>query len=372
MTKREFTAVLYDEAHRGGLRIPIQLGESAIEATTTDGQSYAIAYAECQIERGGANGQMWFCRNAARDLTLMCGEPEFAAALRGRAPGELAAAIDAVEQRSHQRQRRTTVALVLIAAVSLLVLIGGYFGVRAAGRASVRALPPSLDVQLGEQAIATMPLEGPVLADTPLPAAVHAIVDRLKPHAEPGFEFKVRVVDAPIVNAFALPGGPIVVYTGLLAAAESPEQVAGVIAHEMAHVTRRHGIARIGQSLGVIAAFQLVLGDVSGLAGLAVNLLREGAVNSYSREQEHEADLVGVRTMAHARLDPRGLAEFLVRLEKEHRSLPQVLTWLSTHPDTSQRVAQIDAESSRLRRTGREPFEMNWAELKREAKHATK
>ena len=371
MTQREFTAVLYDEAHRGGLRIPLQLGDVAIEAQA-EGNTYAIPYAECQVERGGANGQMWFCRNAARDLTLMCGEPGFASALRARAPSELAAAIDAIQQRSHARQRSTTLVLALIGALSLLALTGIYFGVRAAGRASVRALPPSLDVQLGEQAMASMPLEGPVLSGTPLPAAVVSIVERLTPHAEPGFQFKVRVVDAPVVNAYALPGGPIVVYTGLIATAETPEQVAGVIAHEMAHVTRRHGIARIGQSLGVLAAFQLVLGDVSGLAGMAVHLLRESAVNSYSREQEHEADLVGVRTMARAKLDPRALAEFLQRLEKQQRSLPQVLTWLSTHPDTSQRVAQIDAEARLQPRRPPEPFDMNWSELKREAKHATK
>ena len=83
--------------------------------------------------------------------------------------------------------------------------------------------------------------------------AIDTIVRRLADHASrTDVTYEVWVVDAPIVNAFALPGGYIVVYTGLIDKAETPEQLAGVIAHEMAHVTKRHGLQRVAQSAGVI------------------------------------------------------------------------------------------------------------------------
>lgn len=364
MLVHEFDAIAFDAEHAGGQRVRLRLGERALEARTEAGPLTAIPYAECRLERGGVNGKMWFCRPEAGDLTLMCGDPAFASALRERAPRELAATLDALAGAERAQTRRLLGGFAIALVVLVVAVVGGYAGIRAAGRASVRALPASIDETLGEQAFAGMKLEGPKLTDTPAVSAVRTIVDRLAAHAEPGFDYDVHVVDAPVVNAFALPGGTIVVYTGLLAAADSPEQVAGVIAHEMAHVTRRHGMQRITQSVGVIAAFQLLLGDVSGLAGLAVHVLREGAVNSYSREQEHEADLVGVQTMSRARLDPRALAAFLAVLKQREQSNLRMPAWLSTHPVLDRRIAEIEAEAARLPKAAHEPFALNWREVR--------
>jgi Zn-dependent protease with chaperone function len=362
----EFDAVLFEPDQAGGKRVRVSVSARGLSATEVDGHEHLLAYAQCRIERGGANDKMWFCRatDASGEVTLMCGAPGFGAALRQYVGKEQRAAIERFERLERSGTRRTA----LIVAGALICLVLGisfaYSGIRAAGRASVRALPSSIDATLGEQALASMTLEGPVLVDTPAVRAVRTIVDRLAAHAEPGFVFQVRVVDAKIVNAFALPGGSIVVYTGLLAAAEGPEQVAGVLAHEMAHVTRRHGIQRVAQSIGVIAALQLLLGDVSGLAGLAVHVLREGTINSYSREQEHEADQVGVQTMSRARLDPRALAGFLAVLQRQEKTGAGVPSWLSTHPDLTGRIAAIEAESARLPSTPAEPLAVNWPEVK--------
>jgi predicted Zn-dependent protease len=180
-----------------------------------------------------------------------------------------------------------------------------------------------------------------------------------------GFSFHLKVVDAPIVNAYALPGGHMVVYTGLLKAADSPAQVAGVLAHEMSHVTRRHGMQRIAQSLGVIAAIQLVFGDVSGVAAVAVELLREGAINSYSREHEHEADMDGVKTLARAGADPKALAEFFAILQKREGDLPAALSWLGTHPNLSQRIADVKAAAAKEKVVQGAPLVADWQEVLR-------
>jgi Zn-dependent protease with chaperone function len=365
MSAPEFDALMFDATHSGAQRVRLRLTGDALLAITPDEQAVSIPYSECRIELGGANGEMWFCRTASLpDLTLMCGDPSFASVLHERGGRELAACIDRLAQRARAGRRRSAILLGITFTGLLIAAIGAYAGIRVAGKASVRALPTSIDATLGKQAFASMKLEGPVSNDTPAVAAVRTIVARLAPHAEPGFEFEVKVVDAPIVNAFALPGGTVVVYTGLLAAAESPEQVAGVIAHEMAHVTRRHGMQRIAQSIGVIGALQLLMGDVSGLAGLAVHVLREGTVNGYSREQETEADLVGVQTMVRARLPARSLAGFLAVLKRQEQNSARLPSWLATHPDLAGRIGAIEAESARLPSGEHDPFALRWIDVK--------
>jgi predicted Zn-dependent protease len=229
----------------------------------------------------------------------------------------------------------------------------------------VQVLPQSIDEQLGALALEHMELGGPVSADETLQRAVRVAVARLE-RAQPGsFTFAPRVVESETVNAFALPGGPIVVFTGLLREAESPDQLAGVLAHEMAHVTRRHGLTRIAQSLGVVAAVQLLFGDVSGVMAVAVEVLHEGAVNSYSREQEHEADMDAVQRMRAAGLDAGALADFFELLAKKEGQLPSVLRWLGTHPDLAQRVR--DVRAARGAAVEHEPLNIDWPEVQRRA-----
>ncbi|HKU38150.1 MAG TPA: M48 family metallopeptidase, partial [Polyangiales bacterium] len=251
-----------------------------------------------------------------------------------------------------------------VAALLSLLAIGGLYGLRSAGQAAVDALPPSVDARLGEQAYAQLALQNQVVEQPELDAALRGMLERLAP-AGGNFSYQVHVFDAATANAFALPGGTLVVYTGLLRTAQTPEQVAGVLAHEISHVERRHGMRRIAQSLGVVAAFQLMLGDVSGLAGVAVSVLQQGAINSYSREQEREADLDAAQRMRNAHLDPSALADFLALLSREAPSLPGSLSWLGTHPDLAQRIADI-RESSARAATSAKPLAIDWAKLQRE------
>lgn len=363
----EFEGGVFSPSIEGGrVGARIALGHDALEARTLDQQHFRLPYADCQLELGGASGRMWFCRSAEGDLTLFSEARGFAQALRAEAAPTLGPQIDAIVAREQTQLRRTViVSLALLGGLALLLVLG-YFGIRQAGRASVDVLPHSVDETLGELALDHMSLQGQVLDDEVLRGAVAEIVHRIQPHAVGDFAYQVRVVDAPIVNAFALPGGPIVVYTGLLRAAERPEQLAGVLAHEMAHVSKRHGMRRIAQSIGVIAAIQLLLGDLSGLAAVAVEVLREGAINSYSRDQEREADREGVRMLIAAAIDPRGLADFFALLQRREQGLPSAIAWLGTHPDLGERIADVRRATADAPETG-EAFGFDWAEVQRRA-----
>ena len=289
-----FSGGVFADAIEGG-RAGTEIGvESAgLTARTRDGQVFTLDYGDCKLEMGGASGHMLFCRNPDRSITIFCEDRAFPSALAKVGGSALQGQLDALFQRRRRERRQGRVWGLVTVSLAAVLISGGYFGVKAAGRSLVRAVPVSVDRQIGEMTIKNMDLQGDKVEDPIIVDAVQAMVERLEHHADgEEFRFSVEVVDAPIVNAFALPGGPIVVYSGLIEKADTAEQVAGVLAHEMAHVTQRHGIERIAQSVGLILAVDMLLGDTSGLVALGVELLESAAISSYSRTQEADADEV--------------------------------------------------------------------------------
>ena len=249
---------------------------------------------------------------------------------------------------------------------SRLALAAAIWGVprlfRATVDGAVGALPYTVDETIGEAVFDSMELGGEVLEDPVLTEAVQAILDRLSPHSSlPAASFTFKIVESEQVNAFALPGGFIVVYTGLLSEADDPGQVAGVLAHEMAHVTQRHGLRRIAHSLGIWAGISMVFGSADVLTSIAVDLFTMANVNDYSQDQETAADLEGARMLIAGRIDPAGLASFFAKLEAEQGDVPDALAWFSTHPQHKQRVAAITAYAEEHQSGVQyEPLDIDW------------
>jgi predicted Zn-dependent protease len=171
----------------------------------------------------------------------------------------------------------------------------------------------------------------------------------------------VYVVQNSEVNAFALPGGQMVVYTGLIKNVESPEQLAGVLAHEMSHATLRHGLQQISQSLGVIAAIQLLVGDVGGLLAVGSQIAQQSVMTSYSRTAETEADIEGAKMLHAAKIDPKAMATFFAKLKHEHGDIPGAISWLSTHPQHEDRIESINNYAESLDATDYKPLELDLA-----------
>lgn len=164
---------------------------------------------------------------------------------------------------------------------------------------------------------------------------VEDILDRLVAELDDSsFTFHVTVLDDPSINAFALPGGYVFVNEGLLSRAESGEELAGVLAHEISHVVLRHGVERILQSAGR----RLLIGLVFGVSDAGTLLHYGGELRelSFGRDQESAADAMGHTLLRKAGISPRGLATFFERLDREGSALPE---FLSTHPDSRERAA---------------------------------
>ena len=170
-------------------------------------------------------------------------------------------------------------------------------------------------------------------------AALERLTARLAVAADSPYSFRVQVLDLKPVNAFALPGGYVFLLRGLLEDAQSPNEVAGVLAHEMGHVIRRHGTEALIRDIGLA----LVLGAMFGEAGQGVaDMGATLAGLSYSREAELEADRMAVQLLQDAGLEVAGLASFFRRIASERREPPGGLSFLSTHPPSDERAALVE------------------------------
>ncbi|MBX7147288.1 MAG: M48 family metalloprotease [Alphaproteobacteria bacterium] len=170
-------------------------------------------------------------------------------------------------------------------------------------------------------------------------------------------KFTFTVLNSPIVNAFAVPGGYIYVTRGLLALADNEAEVAGVLAHEIGHIAARHGAQRYDKTmLANIGMILLGIGTGSGEIAQAGGALASVLLQSYSREQEFEADELGVRYIARANFDPQAMVSFLKKLQQETSLEAKILgqedetdamNIMATHPRTVDRVAEAIREATK-------------------------
>ncbi|MEO0992892.1 MAG: M48 family metallopeptidase [Pseudomonadota bacterium] len=162
-------------------------------------------------------------------------------------------------------------------------------------------------------------------------AALETMTDRLRAVTDLPYPLRVSVMDHEMINAFAVPGGRVVLFKGLIREASSPEEVAGVLAHEIGHVIHRDPTVGVLRSAGRAGILGLLVGDVFGAA--VVVGATEAVMNaSYQREVEARADEEALAMLARARLPSAPFAQFFGRLAEEHGDMAGVLEYLSSHP----------------------------------------
>ena len=176
-------------------------------------------------------------------------------------------------------------------------------------------------------------------------AALDGLVTRLEAAANAPHPILIRVSESPVVNAFAAPGGQIILLSGLIGFTETAEELAGVLAHEIAHVMRRDPARGMIRSMAAGAVAGLLFGDAltfSTLGVLAASLLQ----TSYSREVEIKTDMLAFEVLADANMDTKGFADFLERLQKAEGDGPKgIMAYLATHPPSAERAALARAAS---------------------------
>ena len=240
-----------------------------------------------------------------------------------------------------------------------LLLVSALAGAQTKITAPNNSYTPAQDVELGREAAAEVRKQLPILRDDSVSSYIEDIGHRLTAAVpsdlrHPEFKYTFEPVNVREINAFALPGGPMFVNRGMIEAAGTEGEVAGVMAHELSHVLLRHGTAQASKAqkyqIGQVAG--AVLGAIIG--GGWGQIISQGsqfglgtAFLRFSREYEKQADLLGSQIMARAGYDPRDMANMFKTIEKEGGSGgPQ---WLSDHPNPGNRVDYITKEAAMLR-----------------------
>ncbi len=245
----------------------------------------------------------------------------------------------------------------------LLAVVAALVGVVQFGAEPLAAaIPQEWEKALGEGLMADF-IEHYGLCDgEPGAGHVQALTDVLASAPGSPHRFRVHVLDGAEVNAFALPGGYVAVFRGLLERADGPGELAGVLAHEVAHGLERHPTEQLVRRSGFSLLTGLIAGDASGFAVLAGDVASFMADMANSRADEREADRLAMALLNDAGMDSRGLPRFFEKLQSEDGDLPQALALVSTHPASEARLAETQA----LARAGADPMtEEAWLAVKR-------
>jgi Zn-dependent protease with chaperone function len=216
------------------------------------------------------------------------------------------------------------------------------------------------DVQAGQQAAQQVYQQMPIIRDNSIDSYIESVGRRLvnaipSEFQHPEFRYSFDVVDARDINAFALPGGPMFVNRGMIEAARTEGEMAGVMAHEISHVALRHATAQatetqkfqIGSVLGQVLG-SVIGGPAGAVIGAGSQIGFGAGALKYSRKYETQADILGAQIMARAGYDPRDLANMFRTIEQQGggRSGPE---WLSSHPNPGNRYERINQEAALLR-----------------------
>ncbi len=242
------------------------------------------------------------------------------------------------------RRLALSVLLVLLVAIPL-----GCETVPYTGRRQIQLVSPSEEAQMGVQSFQQIVGKATLSTDSQINAMVQRVGSRIAAVTDLGYQWEFRVIqDDKQANAFALPGGKVAVYTGMLSITRDEPGLAAVLGHEIAHVLARHGGERLSQQMGVQTVTQVLAGMsssnpatvqlVSAALGAGASV---GVLLPWGRAQESEADHLGLILMAKAGYDPRASLELWKRMAEAAKG-QRPAEFLSTHPAEATRIQQIE------------------------------
>jgi Zn-dependent protease with chaperone function len=253
------------------------------------------------------------------------------------------------------RRKVFLVIAALVAAMTVTVTAAGFADLKDL-KPGFNLFSPQQDIEVGREAAAQVAREQPIVHNSEINNYLTSLVQRLarSPHTGTEFPFSVQAISDKNINAFALPGGPLFVYTGLISLADNEAQLAGVLAHEMSHIRLRHGTSQASKA----NLFQLPFMLAGGLAGdgllgqltqLGIGLGTGSVLLRMSRTAESQADYNGAQIMAEAGYNPIEMAQLFEKLEAQ-QGQARSAQFLSDHPNPGNRIKAVQEEIQQMPR----------------------
>jgi len=279
--------------------------------------------------------------NEGSDERLILGDPEMLDAITQVCPGLYRRKVDGRRVRGAFFWAGAAVASVLAIVFVLVPALAGQLA---------RMIPPEREQQLGDAVVEQIQTffewvggETPEMCETASGnEALGRMAERLTGKLELPYPLRLAVIDVGMINAVAVPGGRILVFRGLLDAADSPEEVAGVVAHEIGHVVHRDPTREALRAAGTTGVIGLLIGDVFG-AGMAV-VMADAVLNaSYQRDAEASADETAYDLLGKAELPTTPFARFFEKMHKKYGDSEGLMKMISSHPGLAERAERAAA-----------------------------
>jgi hypothetical protein len=340
-TRHEVVARLSDE----GLRIEYPFAQLIVWQYAGIRLPVDPAATETRLEYGSAD----------EPESLLVDDPTFLDALAQRAPR-----LRGQPRPGRARHRWTHYAPIVAGAAAFLALIYAW-GIPALANHMATRVPVTWEEGVGRAVVRSLVSTADSCA---IPAGIgHILTTLLATVPETPYRMHVTVLDNETVNALAAPGGAIVVYRGLVESVQTPEELAGVLAHELQHVLLQHGTRAVLREVPVRIGISLITGG-AGAPAVAMDVAANLGALRYRRGDEEAADREGMRMLQEAHIDPTGMIRFFDRLLARDGSRTGPLAYLSSHPQTVARVRQLTALASAAQYTPRSLMtDAEWAEV---------
>ena len=364
MSQQLYPGGLFDPSlPKGKVSGNLQVLDNGIHFLSNDTFTHVqIQLDQLQIRRGGTNDRLlFFSHPAKKDSTVYT--PDHGILKESILQGN---PHTARQLQSINRSRSAGKAVFLGIIATIILIIVGLIAARGPIVHSIaKKLPPEIEEKIGQSAYSQISLEATLINDLEIQDQLHQLVNPLlQVLPDDRYEFKFHIFDDPDLNAFAMPGGYVVIKSGLLMEVTQPEQVLGVLAHEIAHVTEQHSVRNLMETAGLFLALQTFFGDTSGLAAILADGGAQLLQKRFSREFEEDADRVGLEFLAQANINPEGLVELLqILMEEQNKTIygkaMNQLSWLSTHPTTENRIQDLRKKITKLSHSDYPPNPFN-------------
>ena len=317
----------------------IKLEKRQISLVTQD-KSYSLDISLIEIKVGGASDRIVFFSEKDGGLVLYSNDLKI---LKDPFWNNFDEAKEQIEFWRKQKKRSI---VNFLGGVFLFLLISSllFQGIGGLKRFVINAISIKTEKKIGNLIIDNMKKNGEIVKNEQLTKDLNGLLDFFDPRIiKERNEMTLHLSRNGQVNAFALPGGHIVINFGLISSSKRVEEVLGVLAHEMAHVTQRHILNNIIDSLSLFTIVQFLVGDFSGVAAVVLTKGQYLLQKKFSRSFESEADRIGFNYLISSGIDPSGLKDFFHFLKKESKTKnSKALRFLSTHPLYEERIRQMD------------------------------